>query len=104
MTDKLLKKVESRKVVLADGKEYKLGPVNLNVLTGLEDEFGCALDELDKKFAKPRASHLRTLLYVLLKENHPEITMEKAGGLVSIDILPAVTVIINEVIVASKAI
>jgi len=104
MANELLKKVEPRKVTLADGKEYKLGPVNLNVLTGLEEEFGCALDELEKKLAKPRASHLRILIYVLLRENHPDMTQDGVGKLVSMDILPEVSTIIGEVMAASKAI
>jgi len=104
MANELLKKMEPKKITLADGKEYKLGPINLNVLTGLEEELGCGLDELGKKFAKPRASHLRTLLYVLLRENHPDMTQDGAGKLVSVDIMPEVTKIINEVMAASKAI
>jgi len=102
--NELMKKVEPTKVKLADGKEYKLGPVNLNVLYGFEEEFNCGLDELNKKLAKPRATHLRILLYVLLKENHPDITKEQAGSLVSMDIIPQVTAAINEVIMASKTI
>ena len=104
MPDELMKEVEPRTIKLADGKEYKLGPVNLNVLANLEEEFGCGLDELDKKFKKPSASSLRLLLYVLLKDNHPEITKEQAGRLVSMDIMPEVTQIINQVILASRAI
>jgi len=100
----LMKKVEPRKVKLADGKEYKLGPINLNVLDGLEEEFNCGLGELNEKLANPRASHLKILLYVLLKQNYPDMTKEQAGKLVSMDIIPQVTAAINEVIMVSTAI
>ena len=95
MTDKLLKKVEPRKVVLADGKEYKLGPVSLNVLANLEEEFGCGLNELSKKFGKQQASSFRLLLFVMLRENYPEITKEQAGKLVSMELIPEISNVIN---------
>jgi len=102
--NELLKEEKPRTIKLADGKEYKLGPINLNVLANLEEEFGCGLDALNKKFEKQQASSLRSLVYLLLKENHPDITREQAGKLVSLDSLPEVSNVVNEIIIASKAI
>ena len=104
MADELLKKIEPRKITLADGKEYKLSPINLNILARLEEEFGCQIDELGKKFDKPLASTIRVLLYVLLKDNHPEMTKEKAGSLVSMELLSKVSEILSQTFVDSKGV
>lgn len=87
-----------KKITLSDGKEYTLSPINLNVLADIETEMGCSLNELEKKFNKSQASSLRTLLYVLLKPNHPEITPEDVGKLVSVNLISEVSEAIGEVI------
>ena len=102
--DELLKEEKPRVITLADGKEYKLGPINLNVLANLEEEFNSDLGKLGQKFDKHQASSFRSLLFVLLKENHPEITKEQAGKLVSIDAMPKISELVNEVVRASGAI
>ena len=76
---------ESPKTIrLADGNEYTLSPFNLNMMEEVEDKFGEAWDDL---IGKVRAKVLRYLLYVCLKPNHPELTEQKIGELVTTEIL-----------------
>ena len=70
---------------LADGKEYKIPPLNLNVMADIQEEFDCDFIEVCKKLLndnKPDFSVLRKALYVLLRQNHPEVTIIDVGKLV----------------------
>lgn len=71
---------EEKNTVKLGEKEYELSPINLNVLTAIEDEFGCGIGELLDKFNQKQASTLRSLAYVLLKDKNPELTKESIGN------------------------
>lgn len=87
--DKLRKKTEARTIILG-GKHYVLSPLNLNVLADIEEEFNCSLEQVHKMLrgkgsaAVKRCTLLRTLIYILLKENYPEMTKTKVGALVDL--------------------
>ncbi len=73
-------------ITLADGKKYTLAPMNLNTLTNLEDEFDCDIEEVQVKMVTGRkASVFRRLLWVFLKEDHPDLTLKDVGCLVVLD-------------------
>lgn len=97
MVENILSEAPKRTIILADGKEYILSPVNLNVLADLEEEFGCSLEELRKRSDKQSFTVLRTLLLVFLRENHPTITKRQLGKLIPVKLLPEVSKVIAEV-------
>ncbi|MBA7602014.1 hypothetical protein ES703_09099 [subsurface metagenome] len=77
-------------------KEYKLSPLNLNVLASIEEEFDCTFAELGEKLEKRQASSLLKLIYILLKDNYPDMTQDKIGGLVDLDNLEEVSTILSK--------
>lgn len=80
----LAKKPEAQMVKLADGKDYNLPVLNLNVLADLEDEFGFGLEEISKELESKQASSLRKTLYILLHRAYPDITQDRIGELVDL--------------------
>ncbi len=72
-------------IKLADGKDYILAPLTLNTLANLEEAFDCDLSKLQVKLASKTASGFRKLLWVLLQDNHPDVSLQDAGKLVSLD-------------------
>lgn len=100
-SDKLLKEI-NHTIQLGD-TEYKLAPVNLNVLSDIEDEFGCGLTELEPLFKKKQASTMRTILWIFIK-NHDEndvITREEIGKNVSFRNLSEISDKLEELINSS---
>ena len=85
-----LLKEEKYTIKLGD-KEYELSEINLNILTAIEDEFGCGVGELQNKFNEKQASTIRSLAYVLLKGKNPELTKESIGDNVDFKNLKEVT-------------
>lgn len=87
--DELRKKAKARTIQLG-GKNYTLSPLNLNVLADIEEEFGCSLEQVNKMLrgkgaqAVKRCTLLRSLVYVLLKENYPEMNKKRVGELVDL--------------------
>lgn len=87
----LLATPKGKVIQLADGKEYTLSAFNLNTLANLEEAFDCDLNELQDKLSKRTASGFRKLLWVLLRGNYPDMTLDEAGSLVSLDKVTAIT-------------
>lgn len=90
MTEELIKETKPETITLGD-KEYKLSPVNLNVLSGIEEEFDCDIGEIGELLNKKKASALLKLVYILLKDNYPELTKEKIGEMVGMEQLGEVS-------------
>lgn len=90
MKENVLKSPRGRPVKLADGKTYILAPLSLNTLANLEDEFDCELDELEAKLKGRTATAFRKWLWVLLRENYPDMTLEETGKLVELSQMDAI--------------
>ncbi len=73
-----------RKAIKLGEKEYRLSPLNLNVLADIEEGFDCSIDKVGKMLDKKRASALRRLVHILLKQEYPDMTIEKIGGLIDL--------------------
>jgi len=86
--------------IILDGKTYRLSPLNLNTMAALEEAFNCSLDKLMEKFGDKQASAFRLLLFTLLRENHPELTLESVGKIVPIEKLPELSDLIAKVMTA----
>lgn len=76
---------KGRIIKLADDKEYTLAPFNLNTLANLEEAFDCDLDKLEEKLSGRTATAFRKLLWVLLREDYPKMTLIEVGKLVQLD-------------------
>ena len=73
-----------KKTIKLGEKEYKLAPLNLNVLANIEEEFDCGVAALGPKLEKRQASALRKLVYILLKDQYPDMTLIKVGEFIDL--------------------
>ncbi len=78
--------IKNPKIVkLADGEEYTLSPLNLNTIAAIEEEFNSSFQEVSNQFwgeETKRFPVLRKLLYIFLRGNHPNLTIDRVGELV----------------------
>ena len=81
----LLEKSEPKVIKLADDKDYTLPIINLTSLANIEKTMGVAGKSLMEKMNTEPMNTLRLFAYALLKENNPELTVEEAGKLVTIN-------------------
>lgn len=77
----LAKPTRIDKIILADGKEYELAPINANIYAELEDKFGKSTDELFD--GKIRFKVYKALIYLRLHRKYPELTEEQVGDLLT---------------------
>lgn len=76
----ILSKPQPKSMVLDDGKQYLLSPFTLNKMVELEDKFDKSWDDITKNMS---AKVLRYLVYICLRDNHPELTEDKVGELLT---------------------
>lgn len=87
-----------QKIILADGKEYELTILNLNILGELQEAFALPLDELwellkkpkegeEKKKVKLTVKQIRKIMWASLREKYPEMSEEDFGKLMTIDVI-----------------
>ena len=82
-TESLAKPPVFNKVKLNNGKEYQLVPVDVNILSDIEDKFDKPFYEL---FTSGRVKPIRYMLYLRLKDKYPEIdSEEKLGSMMDIN-------------------
>jgi hypothetical protein len=96
--DNILTEEKPRTIKLADGKDYKIPLMNLTTLANLEQTMGFGLAKLQQKMIEESATTLRLIVYALLKENHPGITLEKAGELVTFENMKDVSEILSKIL------
>lgn len=86
--NELIKKEKLRTIKLADGKEYTVSPLNLNVMMAIEEEFDCNFSDFGKLLTGKKTKQVTAvgkLLFILLKENHPDLSLADIGRNVSIN-------------------
>uniref|UniRef100_A0A6H1ZQU2 Uncharacterized protein n=1 Tax=viral metagenome TaxID=1070528 RepID=A0A6H1ZQU2_9ZZZZ len=76
----MVRKAEPQVVVLGDGKEYTLPIINGNIMEAVEEEFN---QEWADIFKAMRVKHLKGLLRELLRSQHPNITLDEVGALLT---------------------
>ena len=89
MTKNILSTPEKKTIKLGE-EDYRLSPLNLNVLADIEEAFGCSLMKLGRELEKRQAITLRKLIYILLKEEYPDITLTEIGKSITVSNLAAV--------------
>ncbi len=85
-------------LTLADGKEYAIPALNLNVLANIEQTMGFGLGRLQDKMMDETATTLRLIIYALLKECDPKLELEKVGELVTLDVMKDVSGVLSKVL------
>lgn len=91
MKEKNVLSTPEKKTIKLGGKNYKLSPLNLNVLADIEEAFDCGFDVVAELLEKKPASSMRKLAFVLLKEQYPDITLTKIGELINMSNLAEVS-------------
>ena len=87
MTDELMKEDKPQTIKLGD-KEYELSPMNLNVMSYIEEEFDCNFTQFGKLLKDGKAkevSSLRKLLFIFLRDNYPDLTINDMGKSITPD-------------------
>ena len=80
----ILAEEKPKSIKLADGKEYTLPPIDLTTLANIEKTLGFGMGKFSEKMNSEPMTTLRALSYALLKENHPELTLDGVGHLVTL--------------------
>jgi len=89
---------EKPKVIkLSDGKEYTLPPIDLTTLANIEKTLGFGLGRLGLKLETETMSTMRSLIFALLKENHPNLDIDKMGRLITLKEIQSISGTISEI-------
>lgn len=97
----LLAEEKPQVLKLADGKDYELPIINLTTLANVEKTIGFGLAKLQSKIINETASTLRLVIYALLKEKYSDMTLEKAGELVTFDTMKNVSTVLSKILAIS---
>ncbi len=97
----ILVQVKPKTIRLADGKEYTLPPIDMTTLANMEQTMGFGLNALDSKLEKEPMTTMRALIYALLRENHPKLTLEGIGRLITLKEIKALSETISEIMAIS---
>ena len=93
----ILAQVKPRTIKLADGKEYKLPPIDMTTLANIEKTMGFGLGRLATKLEAETMTTMRSLIYALLKEEQPELTIDGVGHLITLKEISSISETITEI-------
>jgi len=102
METNILAEEKPKSIKLADGKEYTLPPIDLTTLANIQKTMGFKLRELASKIEDDALEVLRLLTYALLKENHPELTLDGVGHLITLKEIKDLTETISIIMAISS--
>ena len=80
----ILAQEKPKTVKLADGKDYILPVIDMTTLANLEKTMGFGLGRFPFKMETETMTTLRLLIYALLKECQPELTLDGVGHLITL--------------------
>ena len=101
METNILATEKPKSIKLADGKEYILPPIDMTTLANIEKTMGFGLGKFAGKVESETMQTLRLLIYALLKENYPELTIEQSGRLVTLKEIGMLSQTIAEIMAIS---
>lgn len=101
METNILAQEKPKIIKLADGKEYTLPPIDLTTLANIEKTMGFGLGRLAIKVETEPMSTMRLLVFALLGENHPELTLEGVGHLITLKEIGSISETIAEIMAIS---
>ena len=98
----ILAQEKPKTIKLADGKDYILPPIDMTTLANIEKTMGFGLGKFGAKMEDSPMATLRALVYALLKENHPELTIEQTGHLITLNEIASLSETISTIMAISS--
>ena len=98
----ILTQEKPKTIKLADGKEYKLPPIDMTTLANIEKTMGFGLGRLQSRLDLEPMTTMRVLIYALLKEEQPELTIEGVGHLITLKEIGVISSTITEILAISS--
>ena len=98
----ILAQEKPKSIKLADGKDYTLPPIDMTTLANIEKTMGFGLGRFASKMESETMTTLRALVYALLKENHPELTLDGVGHLITLKEITALSETISTIMAISS--
>jgi len=102
MTENILAEEKPKSIKLADGKEYTLPPIDMTTLANIEKTMGFGLGGFSQRLESETMTTIRALVYALLKENHPDLTIDGAGHLITLKEISLLSTTISEIMAVSS--
>ena len=98
----ILAQEKPKPVKLADGKEYKLPPIDMTTLANIEKTMGFGLGRLQSRLDLEPMTTMRALIYALLKEEQPDLTIDGVGRLITLKEISTIASTITEILAISS--
>ena len=98
----ILAQEKPKSIKLADGKEYTLPPIDLTTLANIEKTMGFGLGRLASKLEDETMTTMRVLVYALLKESQPELTLDGVGHLITLKEITTLSETISTIMAISS--
>ena len=98
----ILTEEKPKTIKLADGKEYKLPPIDMTTLANIEKTMGFGLARLQNKFENETMTTMRALIYALLKEEQPNLDIDDVGHLITLKEMTSISETITEIMALSS--
>ena len=97
----LLAQEKPKSIKLADGKEYTLPPIDMTTLANVEKTMGFGFGKFNQKLDNETMTTMRLLVFALLKETHPELTLEGVGHLITLKEISLLSSTISRIMAVS---
>ena len=98
----ILAEEKPKTIKLADGKEYTLPPTDMTTLANIEKTMGFGLGNFSQRVESETMTTIRALVYALLKENHPDLTLDGVGHLITLKEISLLSTTISEIMAVSS--
>jgi len=102
METNILAEEKPKSIKLADGKEYKLPPIDMTTLANIEKTMGFGLGKLALKLENETMTTMRALIYALLKEEQPDLDIDVVGHLITLKEMSSISETITEIMAISS--
>lgn len=101
METNILAQEKPKTVKLADGKEYTLPPIDLTTLANVEKTMGFGLGKFTQKMDNEPMTTIRSLVYALLRESYPDMSLDAVGRLITLNEIKALSETISTIMAIS---
>ena len=98
----ILAEEKPKSITLSDGKEYKLPPIDMTTLANIEKTMGFGLGRLQTKLENETMTTMRALIYALIKEEQPDLDIDKVGRLITLREMSSISETISEIMAISS--
>jgi len=88
-------------ITLVDGNEYNLPPLDMTTLANIEESLGFGINGISQRLEDKPMVLMRQLIYAILKENYPAMTIDEVGHLITIKEMAALSDIISKIMALS---